>query len=665
MTSRSSFTSSAAQRIRALRREIRRHNRLYYEKNEPKVSDAEFDRLMKELGMLEREHPEFASKKSPTQKVGGTPQKEFKTVQHFVPMLSIDNTYSKEELKSFDERVRKNLPGEAQEYVVEIKIDGVSLSLLYEKGKLTRAATRGDGQSGDDVTENIRTLKDIPVSLGGAGIPDLIEVRGEVFMPHRSFDAELFANPRNAAAGSLKLLDASVVARRGLRFYAHGVGECRGREFQSETERLRFFKSTGLPVIPDVKLCQTLDQVFRLCDVWEEKRKSLGFDTDGLVLKVQSLSQQRRLGFTNKSPRWAIAYKFPAQKAKTRLEDILVQVGRTGVLTPVACLEPVLLAGTTVSRATLHNADEIERLDLRIGDHVLIEKSGEIIPQVVEVLARERKGGEKKFHMPKNCPACGSAVVREGDEVALRCLNLGCPAQLKARLIHFAARKAMDIEGLGDALAEQLVEKNKVGSFSDLYRLKKEVLADLERMGEKSADNLLAQIEKSKTHELSRFLFGLGIRHVGVNAAKILARKYGAVKKLKEASLEELQRIDGVGPVMAESVYDFFHNKENLRILAELEALGLHLREDQIQVESSEYFTGKTFVLTGSLKDFTREAAQAEIERRGGRAAASVSKKTEAVIAGTDAGSKLDKAKALGIQILTEEQFKKLLWERE
>ncbi len=665
MTSRSSFTSSAAQRIRALRREIRRHNRLYYEKNEPKVSDAEFDRLMKELGTLEREHPEFASKKSPTQKVGGTPQKEFKTVQHFVPMLSIDNTYSKEELKSFDERVRKNLPGEAQEYVVEIKIDGVSLSLLYEKGKLTRAATRGDGQSGDDVTENIRTLKDIPVSLGGAGIPDLIEVRGEVFMPHRSFDAELFANPRNAAAGSLKLLDASVVARRGLRFYAHGVGECRGREFQSETERLRFFKSTGLPVIPDVKLCQTLDQVFRLCDVWEEKRKSLGFDTDGLVLKVQSLSQQRRLGFTNKSPRWAIAYKFPAQKAKTRLEDILVQVGRTGVLTPVACLEPVLLAGTTVSRATLHNADEIERLDLRIGDHVLIEKSGEIIPQVVEVLARERKGGEKKFHMPKNCPACGSAVVREGDEVALRCLNLGCPAQLKARLIHFAARKAMDIEGLGDALAEQLVEKNKVGSFSDLYRLKKEVLADLERMGEKSADNLLAQIEKSKTHELSRFLFGLGIRHVGVNAAKILARKYGAVKKLKEASLEELQRIDGVGPVMAESVYDFFHNKENLRILAELEALGLHLREDQIQVESSEYFTGKTFVLTGSLKDFTREAAQAEIERRGGRAASSVSKKTEAVIAGTDAGSKLDKAKALGIQILTEEQFKKLLWERE
>jgi DNA ligase (NAD+) len=654
-----------------LRRQIERHNRLYYELNTPEISDHEYDRLFKELERLEKEYPQFASEKSPTRRVGGKPHAKFGSVTHLLPMLSIDNTYSKEEIAAFDERVRKGLKGEPHAYVLEPKIDGVSMSLLYEKGRLVRAATRGDGQTGDDVTVNVRTIREVPAALTGSRrLPARIEVRGEIFMPRKHFHAinrekekaggELFANPRNAAAGSLKLLDASVVASRGLRFIAHSVGACEGASFDTQADLHAFYKEAGLPVSPHNKLCRTLEEVFRLCDLWRDKKKELDYDIDGLVLKINSLEQQRHLGATNKSPRWVIAYKFPAEKAMTRLKEIGVQVGRTGVLTPVAHLEPVFLAGTTVSRATLHNEDEIRRLDLRLGDWVLIEKSGEIIPQVIEVLKAKRTGREKAFAMPKKCPACGSEVVREEEEVARRCVNAGCVAQLKERLSHFASRKAMDIEGLGEKLVDQLVEKKLVADVADVYTLTRGTLARLERMGERSADNLYAQIETSKKRELSRLLFALGIRHVGVNAARSLAGHFGSIERLAAAGVEELTEVEDVGDVMSASILDFFRNRENRRILEKLARLGVQMKEPKRAGVSAE-LAGKTFVLTGTLKGFTREEAGQRILDRGGRVASSVSKKTDAVIAGEAPGSKLDDAKRLGVKVLDEEGFKKLL----
>ncbi len=662
---------SPRSRLTQLRRAIERHNRLYYELNSPEISDHEYDRLFKELERLEKEYPQYASAQSPTRRVGGKPQQKFKSVAHLVPMLSIDNTYSKEEVTAFDERVRKGLKGEAYEYVLELKIDGVSISLLYEKGSLARAATRGDGQAGDDVTTNVKTLKEIPEVLKShRSLPARIEVRGEIFMPRKSFRAinqekeeageELFVNPRNAAAGSLKLLDASLVAQRGLRFIAHSVGVYEGASFHTQAELHAFYKEACLPVSPHNKLCRDLKEVFRLCDHWQDERSKLDYDTDGLVLKINSLDQQRRLGATNKSPRWVIAYKFPAEKAKTRLKQIGVQVGRTGVLTPVAHLEPVFLAGTTVSRATLHNEDEIRRLDLRIGDWVLIEKSGEIIPQVIEVLKSKRTGHEKRFSMPKKCPACGSKIIREEGEVARRCVNGSCAAQLKERLFHFASRKAMDMEGLGDKLVEQLVDKKMVSDVTDIYALKRDSLAALERMGQKSADNLFAQIQASKKRGLSRLLFALGIRHVGVNAARTLAAHFGSMEKLASAAEEELQNVEDVGEVMSASLLEFFRNKENRRLLEKLERLGVNMMEAK-RAGVSAALAGKTFVLTGTLKGFTREEAGRLILDRGGHVASSVSKKTDALIAGEAAGSKLEEAGRLGVSVLNEEEFKKLL----
>ena len=657
--------------IADLKRRIERHNRLYHELNRPEITDAEFDRLFKELERLEKKYPEYAGPDSPTRRVGGRPQKEFKTVTHKIPMLSIDNTYSKEEVAAFDERVQKHLGGEPYEYEVEPKIDGVSLAVMYRRGELDRAATRGDGVTGDDVTVNVRTIKDVPPALKEAGrAPAQLEVRGEVFLPLKNFralnkekekqDEELFANPRNAAAGSLKLLDSAIVAKRGLCFIAHGVGMCEGKVFHSQTELLKFFKETGLPVSPHNRLCRNLEEVFQACEEWQAAKEKLEYDIDGLVIKVNSLQQQRRLGTTAKSPRWVIAYKFPAEKAKTRLLDISVQVGRTGVLTPVANLEPVFLAGTTVSRATLHNEDEIKRLDLKIGDWVLIEKSGEIIPQVIQVLKEKRAGKEKGFHMPKRCPACGSEVVREEGEVAWRCVNIGCVAQLKAKLLHFASRKAMDMEGLGDALVDQLVNKKVVVDFADLYTLKEGEIATLERMGQKSAANLLHQIEASKKKELSKLLFGLGIRHVGANVATLLAGHFGTMERLARAQKEDLERIGAIGEVIAESVLEFFKNKENVKIIERLERLGVQMRQPKKE-GASPAFAGKTFVLTGVLKGFTREEAAQHIMDRGGRVASSVSKKTDAVVVGEEAGSKLRDAERLGIRRLSEEDFKKLL----
>ncbi|MBI4432961.1 MAG: NAD-dependent DNA ligase LigA [Candidatus Omnitrophica bacterium] len=655
-------------RVDELRREIARHDKLYYEKNKPVISDREYDRLVKELESLERAHPELASPDSPTQRVGGQPRKEFKTIRHLVPMLSIENTYSKDEVAEFDQRVRKGLGNAPYEYVLEPKIDGVSLSLSYEKGKLVYAATRGDGQFGDDVTQNVKTIKEIPVALKG-GAPDRIDVRGEVFMPHGKFIAinrekkengeELFANPRNAAAGSLKLLDSELVARRGLHFYAHGGVGFPEKMFETHFQLLGFFKKAGMPVNPHFYLCRDVEALFKLCDRWQNERPPLDYDIDGLVIKVNSLIQERLLGSTNKSPRWVIAYKFPAQRAKTRLLDILVQVGRTGVLTPVACLEPVFLAGTTVSRATLHNEDEIRRLDLKIGDAVMIEKSGEIIPQVVEVLKGKRTGCEKSFSMPKRCPVCGEAVSREAEEVAVRCVSIGCKAQLKGRLLHFASRRAMDIEGLGDALVDQLVDGDRIHDVADIYSLNREALAGLERMGSKSAENLMVQIEKSKKNELARLVYGLGIRHVGIAAARLLARHFETMGKLAGAAQEDLQGINSIGGVIALSVEDFFKKKENRKVIEKLKKAGISMR--QPKKESGASLAGQTFVLTGMLESFTRDEAAQAIMDRGGRVSSSVSKKTSAVITGADPGSKLDDAKKLGVKVLAEEEFKKLL----
>ncbi|MBI3253087.1 MAG: NAD-dependent DNA ligase LigA [Candidatus Omnitrophica bacterium] len=660
--------SSPKARIQKLRREIVRHDRLYYEKNRPVISDENYDRLLKELAGLERAHPEFASPDSPTQRVGGRPQREFKSVRHSAPMLSIENTYSKEELEAFDERVRKNLEGRPYAYVLELKIDGVSLSLSYEKGGLARAATRGDGQWGDDITENAKTIADIPHALKG-NAPPTIDIRGEVFMPRQKFlelnrekdslGEEGFANPRNAAAGSLKLLDSKIASKRGLRFLAHGAVNYPENLFQSHAALLDFFKKSGVPVSPHNRLCKDLGEVFKWCDHWQTERRTLDYETDGLVVKVNDLTEQRFLGSTNKSPRGVIAYKFPAEKAKTRLLEIGVQVGRTGVLTPVAHLEPVFLAGSTVSRATLHNEDEIRRLDLAIGDWVEIEKSGEIIPQVIRALKEKRTGKEKKFSMPKKCPACGSEACRESDEVALRCVNLACPAQSKGRLLHFASRKAMDIEGLGEALVDQLVDKKMLRDAADIYALKKEPLAALERMGEKSAGNLLRQIDRSKKNELERVVYGLGIRHVGAAAARLLAGHFGSMEKLAAATFQDLERIGSIGGVIAESVVDFFKNKENRQGIRKLERAGVNLRGARKALSSR--LAGQTFVLTGALEGFTRDEAARAIQDRGGRVSSSVSKKTHAVIAGTDPGSKREDAKKLGVKILNEGEFRKLL----
>ncbi len=659
---------NAKSRIRDLRRDIERHNRLYYEKHQPEISDPVFDGMLKELEGLEREHPELASPSSPTQKVGGVPSREFATVAHELSMLSIDNSYSEEEIRAFDERVRKSLR-DAPEYMMEPKVDGVSLSILYEKGALVRAVTRGDGRFGDDITANVKTLASVPHRLKGRSFPKKIEVRGEVYLGLQDFrdlndrreeeGEERFVNPRNAASGSLKLLDPSEVARRPLRFFAHSLGVCEPNPFKTHAEVLAEFSASGLPV-NERRLCRNIEEVLRECHGWEKKREKLDYDIDGLVFKVNRLDQQARLGSTNKSPRWLIAYKFPAQRAKTKLEKIDVQVGRTGVLTPVAHLEPVFLAGTTVSRATLHNEDEIKRLDLRIGDTVLIEKSGEIIPQVVEVLKEKRSGKEKRFLFPDACPVCGGKVSREEGEVARRCLNASCAAQLKAKLLHFSSRRAMDVEGLGEAIVEQLVDKKKVRDFADLYHLKTDELSSLDRLGDRSASNLIAQLELSKKKTLSRLVYALGIRHVGVNAAQLLADRFGTMERLSAASPEEIEAVGGIGSVISGSVADFFKNKPNLRVLEKLKKSGVRMTEPE-KTGRMSVLAGQTFVFTGTLSGFSREEAERLVIDRGGKTSSSVSRKTTAVVAGEEAGSKLAEAKKLGVRVMTEQEFKELI----
>lgn len=673
MAAKTSSLTQAKKEVERLRALIRYHDQKYYVQSRPEITDQEYDRLLDALKKLEQEFPQLLIPDSPTQRIGDQPVEGFQVVRHRVPMLSLDNTYSGGELREFDARVKRFLKAQKVRYLVELKFDGVSVSLTYRSGALLQGATRGDGEQGDDITGNLKTIRSIPLTLAlpkGVTLPKLIEVRGEVYMPLPAFEAlnrqrekegePLFANPRNAAAGSLKQLDPRIVAQRHLKVFFYGVGAVEGKAFKTQHEVLEFLKQVNLPVNPHFKRCEDIEEAIQFCDAWEPKREKLEYDIDGMVVKVDDLDEQRRLGFTAKSPRFAIAYKFPAERALTQVLDIEVNVGRTGVLTPVANLKPVLIAGSTVSRASLHNEDEIKRKELRIGDWVLIEKAGEIIPQVVEVVKSKRTGKEKAFRMPQQCPVCAGRVMRDEEEVALRCVSLSCPAQLKERLIHFAQRSAMDVEGLGDVLAQQLVTQGLVKDDGDMYHLTREKLLTLERMGEKSAENLLKGIEISKGRGLSRLLFALGIRHVGETNAQVLARHFGSLEKLSRASAEELTQIPEVGPVVAASIAEFFQAPQNLRVLEKLKAAGVTMEEERPQQVSSR-LSGQTVVFTGELNNCARHEAENLVRLHGGVVGDAVTKKTSLVVVGSSPGSKYEKAKALGVKVIDESEFKKLV----
>lgn len=664
--------SEPNRRIEELRKLICLHDRLYYVENNPEISDFEYDKLMRELGEIEKEHPELIVPESPTQRVGGEPIKGFKTVKHLTAMLSMDNTYSAGELRDFDKRVKKNLKGEPVEYTVELKIDGASVSLLYKNGVFDAGSTRGDGVSGDDVTHNLKTIKSIPLNIAGnlTRAPEVLEVRGEVFMTDKVFkklneyaaadNDEPFANPRNASAGSLKLLDPKIVAARRLDIFIYGIGYFEGVSFSTQSDALDFLKRAGFKINPSISKFDNIEDVISYCNKWEKKKGKIGYHIDGMVIKVDSLSQQNRLGQTAKAPRWLIAYKFPAERVVTKLVGITVQVGRTGALTPVAMLEPVHVSGSIVSRSTLHNFDEIERLDVKIGDTVIIEKSGEIIPKVIKVLKEKRTGHEKHFKIPSECPACGSKVTRDKDGVAIRCENVSCPALVKNNIIHFASRNAMDIEDIGDSLVNQLVDKGLIRDYGDIYYLTARKLSGLERMAEKSAGNIIAAIEKSKKNALSKLLFALGIRHVGARAARVIAEQFGSIERIAEATADELKNINEVGEVMADSVSSFFDGALSKAVIKKLKDAGVNMKESHKSHPSSK-LKNKTIVITGTLSGYSREEMESLIIELGGNAPSSVSKNTDYLLVGDSPGSKLAKAKKLGVKIINEEEFKKLI----
>jgi DNA ligase (NAD+) len=665
------MTRSVRKEIEELRRQIERHNYLYYVEAAPEISDREFDRLLQRLRDLEEKHPELITPDSPTQRVGGQPIKGFRPVHHAVPMLSIDNTYNEDDLRAFDARVRRAIEGDKPQYIVEHKVDGVSVALLYEKGQLILGATRGDGQTGDDITHNVRTIHDIPLRLrtDHHHPPPTLEVRGEVYLTtaelsrlnklQKEQGRRLFANTRNAAAGSLKLLDPRQCAKRRLHFFAHSEGQLEGLKITSHSEFLDLVRSFGIPVVPHSPLLDSIDDVLTYCHGQMAARHAMEYEMDGLAIKVNDFRQREKLGETSRAPRWVIAYKFELWQASTRIEDIYVQVGKTGVLTPVAILKPVEIAGSTISRVSLFNAEEIKRKDIHIGDSVVVEKAGKVIPHVVRVELEKRKGRTKPFHFPTRCPACGSKVVRDEGGVYIRCPNPSCPAQLKERLRFFASRQAMDIEGLGPALIDQLVDKGLVRSLPDLYRLTKDQLLGLEHIGQKSAQNLIAHIAESKGRGLARLLTGLAIRHVGTHNARLLADQFGSIEKLLKASEEHLACTKGLGPVVAHSVYQFLHSKEGRKTIEELRRLGIQMTEQPTakQARAKGKLAGKTVVVTGTLKHFSREEVKDLIRQLGGHAASSVSGNTDFVVAGSEPGSKLDRARQLGIPVLSEEQF--------
>lgn len=662
-------------RIQELRQLVDYHNRRYYLDAEPEISDREFDALLKELQDLEAANPKLITPDSPTQRVGGAPLAGFTQVRHAVPMLSIENTYSPEDLREFDARVRKLLKGASLRYIVEHKIDGVSATLHFEKGVLVQAATRGDGEVGDDITANIRTVHDIPLRLEGSP-PARLEVRGEAYMTNSELSRlnavqqergdRIFANPRNATAGSLKLLDPKQCSQRRLRFFAHGEGAFGHEGLTSHHAFLQKVAKLGLAVVPHSPPLATVDDVLAYCNEQFELRHELDFETDGMVVKVDDYGQRDQLGATSKAPRWVIAYKVELWQATTQLNNIVVQVGRTGLLTPVGHLEPVPIAGTVVSRVSLHNAEELERKDIRLGDHVVVEKAGKIIPHVVRVELEKRTGKERKFKFPTRCPTCKGEVVRDEGGIYQRCINPACPDQIKERLRFFATRAAMDIEGLGPAVIDQLVDRGLVHSLADLYRLQLDDILDLERMGKKSAQNLLDGIEASKGRGLARLLTGLGIRHVGERNAFALAQEFGSMERLLTASQEEFAAVSGFGQVVASSVHAFFQSAVGRQLIADLRAAGLKMTEEVTtpagpETGNDSALAGKTFVVTGTLQNFERAEIEELIRRHGGKATGSVTKKTDYVVAGEKAGSKLDKAKELGVRVLTEAEFQKLL----
>lgn len=658
---------SAAKRIRELVEKINYHDSKYYVEDNPVVSDFEYDQLVSELKSLESYYPDLVLPDSPTQRVAGRPMKEFAVVEHKVPMLSLDNSYSPDDLKDFDGRVRRGLGEERIEYIVEPKIDGLGVALLYESGMLIRGATRGDGISGEDITTNIRTIRSIPLRLHEGSPLGNAEVRGEVYMPKSSFrrlnearekNAEsLFANPRNAAAGSVRQLDPSIVASRKLDAFFYTLSFT-NRTFNTHQECLEAMKNSGLRISPDIRAFDSIEKVVECCLDWEKKREQMDYEIDGMVVKVNSLNQQRRLGQTAKNPRWAIAYKFAAKQMTTRIRDIALQVGRTGAMTPVADLEPVSLGGITVSRATLHNEDEIRRKGIRIGDTVLIERAGDVIPEVIKVIVEERDGTEREFRMPESCPICGSMIVREADEAVARCIGSSCPAQLKQKIRHFATRDAMDIEGLGEAIISQLVDKGIVTSISDICSLDEATLTNLDRMGKKSARNLLDEIESSKNRGLERLLYGLGIRHVGSTVAESLASRFTTLDALASASKDALLKVEGIGDIIAESIVDFFQEPSNRSLMDRLRVAGLSMTATARPTGTLE---GKTFVFTGALRKYPRAEAGRKVESLGGKVGTSLTKKTDFLVIGEDAGSKLKEAGRLGVKIIGEEEFLKLI----
>lgn len=654
------------QRINELTQQINYHNHKYHVEDQPEISDFDFDALLRELEELEEQYPQWKRADSPTVRVGGEPVSKFEPVIHTVPMKSLQKAFNEAEILDFDRRVREVVPDAT--YVVEQKIDGLSVSLEYENGTFVRGSTRGDGITGEDVTENLKTVRSIPLQLKDP-IPYL-EVRGEVFLPHGQFiklneflgstEQPLFANPRNAAAGSLRQLDPKIAAKRGLDIFVFNIQQMVGAEVTSHIEGLHFLKEQGFKTILAETTYHTIEEAYQRVLEIGEQRDKLYFDIDGAVIKVNDFEDRAVLGDTEKSPRWSIAYKFPAEQQKTVIRDIAVQVGRTGVLTPLALLDTVRIAGSNVSRATLHNIDFIHEKDIRIGDTVVVQKAGDVIPAVVEVIKENRTGDEVVFEMPEHCLECGALVVREEGEAAYRCTGINCPAQRLRNIIHFVSRNAMDIEGLGPSIVEQMLERKLIQTAADLYYINEEDVAEMEKMGPKSAQNLMQALEKSKHNPLYRLIFGLGIRHIGEKAAKVLSRRYGTLERLCNATVEELTTIDDIGGIMAESLIEFFTEPQNIAFLKRLEEAGVHCEDDSSQTFIDRRFEGQTFVLTGTLEKYKRSEASQIIENFGGKTSSSVSKKTTYLLAGAEAGSKLEKAQKLGVTVLTEDEFEEM-----
>ena len=659
--------------IEELRKRINQHSYAYYVMDNPTVSDYEYDLLFRRLLELEEKYPQFITAQSPTQRIGAIPSNSFEKITHPTPMLSLANAFSNNELILFDQRVKNILQIDTVQYVVEHKIDGLAINLIYENGKLVKAATRGDGSIGEDVTANIRTIKAIPLELNveEVEIPEFLEVRGEVYLPKKEFirlnkerqanDEALFANCRNAAAGSLRQLDPKETAKRYLSAILYGIGEIKGLNFEYHSAVLDFLSKLGFKTNKEYQIFSNINEVMQYCASWSEKKEQLDFDIDGMVIKVNNLKDQKILGYTAKDPRWAIAYKFQPEQGITKIEKIVVNVGRTGAITPLAYLTPVTISGSKISKATLHNEDYIVAKDIRIGDTVIVHKAGEIIPEVVAVKLEERTGTEVKFVMPQTCPECQNPVVKEDNEAAYKCVNPNCPAILRENFIHFVSRDAMNIEGLGPSVVSMLLDNNLINDVADLYKLTTEELLNLDRIGAKSAENLISAIEKSKQAGLNRLLFALGIRFVGVKAANILANHFKSMKALTKSSLEDLLAINEIGTKIAQSIIAYFNKQENLMLLDKLSEVGVNMTAKTIERMEQENFQDKIFVLTGNLESFNRKEASLLIEQFGGKVSSAVSKKTDFVVAGTEAGSKLTKAQELGINIISEEEFKNMM----